>query len=101
MTGLGLFAKRDIKRGTCILSESPLVVVHTKGEEEYSRLWQQLEGLSTSQLGQLDALQCNKELLSKRARLRIRNTVVLSGKFRKCTDVQSGFVETATNRQGM
>lgn len=44
--GLGLFAKQDIKRGTCILSEAPLIILPSRGNVSYHDLLVRLAELS-------------------------------------------------------
>ena len=64
--GLGLFAKQDIKRGTRILSEVPLMVLPANWRAE--DLQQKLSKLSRSKLDQFHGLQSKKDLLDPRSR---------------------------------
>ncbi|KAK3721065.1 hypothetical protein LTR37_003355 [Vermiconidia calcicola] len=94
--GLGLFAKQDIKRGTRILSERPLIVLSSEDIANYSSLKQRLDDLTTVEHALYYDLSDNKELTDDEVRSRIRQVAVESGKFRRRPDGLNIFVQTGT-----
>lgn len=70
--GLGLFAKQDIKRGTCILSEAPLIVLPSRDGISYHDLLAQLTRLNPDQRDQFHSLHSEPQCLSARAKQAIK-----------------------------
>ena len=79
--GLGLFAKEDIKRGTCLLSESPLLVVRFgAGYSEVQAVAEAVAKLSTTDFNTYLGLDSNKDLSDSKLHADIHSYVVGSVK---------------------
>ena len=93
--GLGLFAKSDIKRGTRILSETPLVTVPCKDLSSPHELWGELENLTPAQLDVVHGLERNKELSDRGMRrgIRIAATALKGFRARHRQHALDAFVE--------
>ncbi|KAK5165512.1 uncharacterized protein LTR77_009041 [Saxophila tyrrhenica] len=93
-TGLGLFAKCDVKRGSRLLSEAPLLLIPSSGPTTYQDLQQQLEKASPAEREALYGLQHDPELLSRNQVRQVRNYAVTIRKFAKDKDGLKSFVQT-------
>lgn len=98
---LGLFAKQDIKCGTRILSEAPLVVLSEDDVSAHPCMWKRLDHLSPAELDQFDSLYINKALLCAKTCPEPRKAVIASGKLGQCREFIDGFVENEVHRSGM
>ena len=66
--GFGLFATQDIKRGTCILSEAPLIVLPSRDKVSYHDLQARLAALGPSKRDVFHSLHSGAQHLSRRAK---------------------------------
>ena len=106
--GLGLFAKDDIQRGTRIISEAPLRVIHSGNEgEEHKSLRNALSTLSSAKLDAFYSLSTNRKLLSRKHVASVTKHALALPRFRKDKSSLAAFVEadvkgylTYVNQQG-
>lgn len=77
--GLGLFAKKDIKAGTCIISEKPILVLSSKEDLTLRDLQQQLDKLTPAQQDAFLSLSCSDKA-SPRILTSIKQEAIISRK---------------------
>ena len=78
--GLGLFAKADIKAGTCILSEKPLLVLSKRDCSIYHDLQLQLAKLTSAQKDVFHSLSADHVHLCKATKRDIECEAVVTRK---------------------
>lgn len=79
--GLGLFATKDIKRGTRILAEEPLVV-RPPTEKSTINIYREFDKLTPPQLNEFSALHHEKTLLEPQLRPIIRHRMSTTKQYR-------------------
>jgi hypothetical protein len=99
--GLGLFAKKDIKRGTRILRETALVWIPKKTTNAYLDLRQQLDKLPPRELDRFLSLQCNEELIKEENRAQVLGATAMLDRLRKHRKNMDSFLEEEIETQAM